>query len=44
MNVDLVNNPEQATQPAIAGFIIAHGMRNGVFTGQRLSEFGVDPR
>jgi hypothetical protein len=41
--VDLINNPEQAVQPTIAAMILAHGMRNGLFTGRSLSYYGVDP-
>jgi predicted chitinase len=40
--VDLVNNPQRAAEPAIAALVLAHGMTNGVFTGRRLSEFGID--
>ena len=41
-DVDLVNNPGRAAEPAIAAMILAHGMSNGTFTGRRLSDFGLD--
>jgi predicted chitinase len=44
LEVDLVNDPVRATEPAIAAFIIAHGMKNGTFTGRKLLEFGADPK
>lgn len=42
INVDLLNNPERATEPAIAAIILVHGMKYGGFTGKRLSDFGTD--
>jgi|GEM_PF-3190641 len=38
-SVNLVNNPELATDPEIAAFIAVHGMVYGMFTGRRLSEY-----
>jgi len=43
-DIDLVNDPVRSTQPDIAAFIIAHGMKNGTFTGKRLTAFGTDPK
>lgn len=37
--VDLVNNPAMALNPSIAYQIMSHGMRNGSFTGAKLSKF-----
>jgi peptidoglycan hydrolase-like protein with peptidoglycan-binding domain len=39
LGVDLVGNPQMATQPDIAAKILVRGMRDGTFTGRRLSEF-----
>jgi predicted chitinase len=41
--VDLVGTPALAADPAIAAFILVHGMRTGAFTGRSLSHFGADP-
>lgn len=40
LDVDLVKSPEKATNPGVAAFILVHGMKNGKFTGKRLSDFG----
>lgn len=39
LKVDLVNNPDLATEPAIAAKILAYGMRDGSFTGVSLSNY-----
>lgn len=39
VGVDLVKNPERATEPEIAAKILVVGMRDGVFTGRKLSDF-----
>ncbi len=39
LTVDLIGNPDQALQPALAYKIAANGMRLGWFTGRRLSQF-----
>jgi hypothetical protein len=39
VGVDLVSNPDLALQPPIAYQIAANGMKNGWFTGRRLSQF-----
>jgi hypothetical protein len=36
---DLVNNPDGALQPDIAYRIMSYGMREGTFTGKRLSDY-----
>ncbi len=36
---DLVNYPEKALDPEIAYQIMSYGMRNGVFTGKKLSDY-----
>jgi hypothetical protein len=38
-DADLVQDPEQALRPAIAYQIMSYGMRNGSFTGKKLSDF-----
>lgn len=38
-NVDLVNNPDLALQPDLAAKILVVGMRDGLFTGHKLSHF-----
>ncbi len=40
--VDLVADPLQAAQPAIAAPILVHGMVNGTFTGAGLARYGAD--
>lgn len=46
MSLDLVSNPDLALQPKIAARILVVGMRDGLFTGKKLSDFinsrGVD--
>jgi hypothetical protein len=37
--VDLLNHPERALEMDIATHIMFHGMRNGSFTGRRLSRY-----
>jgi len=39
VGVDLVNDPEKATDPQIAAKILVVGMRDGMFTGQKLSDY-----
>jgi putative chitinase len=39
LNVDLVHNPDLAMQPDYAAEIIVIGMKNGLFTGKRLSNY-----
>ncbi len=39
VGVDLVKNPERAAEPEIAAKILVVGMRDGVFTGRKLSDF-----
>jgi hypothetical protein len=39
VGVDLVKSPERATQPEIAAKILVVGMRDGMFTGRKLSDF-----
>lgn len=37
--IDLVNNPERAAEPEIAVKILVRGMRDGTFTGYKLSDY-----
>lgn len=37
LGIDLVNNPEKAAVPEIAAKILIQGMRDGTFTGLKLS-------
>lgn len=39
LGVDLVNNPDLALQPDIAAKVLVIGMRDGLFTGKRLSHY-----
>lgn len=39
LGVDLVNNPAKAEEPVIAAKITVIGMRDGVFTGRKLSQY-----
>jgi putative chitinase len=39
LHIDFVNNPELALDPDYAAQILVIGMRDGVFTGHRLSQF-----
>jgi putative chitinase len=40
---DLLNNPDLALQPAIAGQIAVQGMLRGYFTGKRLKDYFPNP-
>lgn len=37
LGIDLINNPELAEDPVIAARILVYGMRDGTFTGRKLS-------
>ncbi len=39
VGIDLVKNPERAAEPEIAAKILVVGMRDGMFTGRKLSDF-----
>lgn len=39
LNVDLVGNPDLALDPGIAYIIMSLGMREGLFTGKKLSDY-----
>ena len=39
LNRDFVNHPDQVMDPAVSLFIIVHGMKNGIFTGKKLSDY-----
>lgn len=39
LGVDLVNNPDIALEPEIAYQIMSLGMREGLFTGRKLSDY-----
>ena len=39
LGVDLVGNPDLALNPKYAAQIIAYGMKNGSFTGKKLSDY-----
>jgi hypothetical protein len=39
LSIDLLSLPEQAAEPAIAAKILVQGMRDGTFTGLKLSDF-----
>lgn len=39
LGIDLVANPEKAAEPEIAAVILVQGMRDGTFTGAKLSDF-----
>ena len=39
VGADLVNNPDKVLQPEIGAKILVHGMRTGIFTGKKLSDF-----
>ncbi|ASU34429.1 hypothetical protein [Mucilaginibacter xinganensis] len=39
LNIDLVHNPDLAMQPESAAEIIVIGMKNGLFTGKKLSNY-----
>lgn len=36
---DFVAHPDQVMEPAVSLFIIVHGMKNGTFTGKKLSDY-----
>ena len=42
LGMDLISNPDMALDPAIAYKIAAGGMKNGWFTGRRLSQYFAD--
>lgn len=39
LHLDLVDNPNEVMQPDISLFIIVNGMKDGVFTGKKLSDY-----
>jgi predicted chitinase len=39
LGIDLVNNPQLATQPATAARILVQGMKEGSFTGKKLGDY-----
>lgn len=39
LGYDLVNNPEDALNPLVAYRVMSYGMRNGIFTGKKLSDY-----
>lgn len=39
LGIDLVGNPEKAEDPAIAARILVQGMKEGTFTGKKLSDY-----
>ncbi|MGL4758558.1 MAG: glycoside hydrolase family 19 protein, partial [Patescibacteria group bacterium] len=39
LGIDLVANPDKVMEPDISLFIIVDGMKNGIFTGKKLSDF-----
>src|SRR5690606_4349340 len=39
LGIDLVKSPELALDPKVASFIIVYGMKNGTFTGKKLSDY-----
>lgn len=39
LNRDFVKHPDQVMEPDISLFIIVHGMKNGTFTGKKLSDY-----
>lgn len=39
LNIDLIRYPERVMQPEIAAQILVQGMRDGLFTGSKLSDF-----
>lgn len=39
LGIDLVGNPEQAERPEIAARILVQGMKEGSFTGKKLSDY-----
>jgi peptidoglycan hydrolase-like protein with peptidoglycan-binding domain len=39
LNRDFVNHPDQVMEPDVSLFIIVDGMKNGTFTGKKLSDY-----
>ena len=39
LEIDLIKNPEKAADPKIAADILVRGMRDGTFTGKKLSDY-----
>jgi predicted chitinase len=39
LHQDFVNHPDLVMQPDVSLFIIVNGMRDGVFTGKKLSDY-----
>ncbi|MEL4897111.1 glycoside hydrolase family 19 protein [Crocosphaera sp. Alani8] len=39
LHLDLVTHPDEVMQPDVSLFIIVNGMKNGVFTGKKLSDY-----
>ena len=39
LNIDLVSNPDKALEPEIAAKVATLGMRDGLFTGKKLSDY-----
>ena len=39
LNADLISNPDLALDPVVASKIITLGMRDGLFTGKKMSDF-----
>lgn len=42
LGYDLLNNPDQALNPVVAYKIMSYGMRTGIFTGKKLSDYITD--
>lgn len=42
LGYDLVNNPDEALNPVVAYKIMSYGMRKGIFTGKKLSDYITD--
>jgi predicted chitinase len=42
LGYDLVNNPDQALDPVVAYKIMSYGMRKGIFTTKKLSDYITD--
>lgn len=39
LGIDLVSNPERASEPDIAALVLVRGMRDGTFTGAKLDDY-----
>jgi predicted chitinase len=39
LDIDLVNDPDRAAEPAIAIFILVYGCMYGIFTGARINDY-----